>query len=108
MNGDSTNKTIIICGSARLPKEIAHGGTDRLWIELEATIDDFEIIGFSCTVLSSLSENFLKNELLGHGVEKGIDIAINAIEERFFGTIKKATISALEDVRMSYKKIHKK
>ena len=72
------------------------------------TIDDFEIIGFSSTVLSPLSENFLRNKLLGHGVEKGIDIAINAIEKRFFGTIKKAIIAALEDVRMSCKKIHKK
>ena len=90
MNGDSKNKTIIICGSARLPKEMcAPGSIDRLWVELEATIDDFEIIGFSCSLLSPLSEKFLRNELLGHGVEEGIDIAIDAIEKRYFSTIKK-------------------
>ena len=108
MPSDSKNETIIICGTARLPKEMSrHGDIDRLWIELELTVDDFEIVDFSGTMLSHLSEKILRNVLLGHKVEEGIELAIEAVEKRVFSTIKKATIAALEDIRMSYKKIRK-
>ena len=105
---NSRAETIVICGTARLPKEMAREGSpDRLWLELELTTGDFKIIDFSCTMESRLGKKILRSALLGHEIEEGIENAINELEKRFFSVIKRATIAALEDVRLSYRRTQK-
>ena len=105
---NSRAETIVICGTARLPKEMTREGSlGRLWIELELNTGDFKIIDFSCTMESRLGKKILRNALLGHEIEEGIDNAINELEKRFFSVIKKATIAALEDARLSHRRIQR-
>ena len=105
---NSRAETIVVCGTARLPKEVVgEGRVGCLWIELELTADNSKIVDFSCTVVSRLGRKILRNALLGHGVEEGIKNAINEVEKRFFSVIKRATIAALEDARMSYRRTQK-
>lgn len=102
---NSRAETIVVSGTARLPKEVVgekHAGS--LWIELELTTDNSKIVDFSCTVVSRLGRKMLRNALLGHEIEEGTKNAINEVEKRFFSVIKKATIAALEDARMSYRR----
>lgn len=105
---NSKAETIVVCGTARLPKEVVgEGRAGSLWIELELTTDDSKIIDFSCTVVSRLGRKILRNALLGHEIEEGIKNAINDVEKRFFSVIKRATIAALEDARLSYRRTQK-
>jgi hypothetical protein len=105
---NSRAETIVISGTARLPKEMTREGSpSRLWVELELTKGDFEIIDFSCTMESRLGKKILYSALLGHEIEEGIENAINEMEKRFFSVIKRATIAALEDARMSYRRTQK-
>jgi len=105
---NSRQETIVVCGAARLPKEMAREESlGRLWVELELTTDDFKIIDFSCTMESRLGKKILRSALLGHEIEEGIDNAINELEKRFFSVIKRATIAALEDARLSYRRTQK-
>lgn len=105
---NSRAETIVICGNARLPKEMhREGSLGRLWIELELTTGDFKIRDFSCTMESRLGKKILRSALLGHEIEAGIENAINEVNNRFFSVIKRATIAALEDTRMSYRKTQK-
>ena len=108
MRDNSRAETIVVSGSARLPKElIGEGRVGCLWIELEVTTGDSKIIDFSCTMVSRLGKRILCNALLGHEIEEGIKNAINEVEKRFFIIIKRATIAALEDARLSYRRTQK-
>ncbi|GAG86463.1 unnamed protein product, partial [marine sediment metagenome] len=75
--------------------------------ELEVTAADFKIVDFSCTMVSRLGRKILRNALLGREIEEGIKNAINEVEKRFFSVIKRATIAALEDARLSYRRTQK-
>lgn len=108
LHENSRAETIVVCGTARLPKEVVgEGRVGCLWIELELTTGDSKIIDFSCTVVSRLGRKILRNAFLGHEVEEGIKNAINEVEKRFFSVIKRATIAALEDARLSYRRTQK-
>jgi len=105
MRDNSRAETIVVSGSARLPKElIGEGRVGCLRVELELTTGDSKIIDFSCTVVSRLGKRILRNALLGHEIEEGIKNAINEVEKRFFSIIKRATIAALEDASLSYRR----
>ena len=108
LRDNSRAETIVICGTARLPKKMTREeNLGRLWVELELTTDDFKIIDFSCTMESHLGKKILRSAFLGHEIEEGIENAINEVEKRFFSVIKRATIAALEDARMSYRRTQK-
>ena len=108
LRDNSRAETIVICGTARLPKKMTREESlGRLWVELELTTDDFKIIDFSCTMKSRLGKKILRSAFLGHEIEEGIENAINEVEKRFFSVIKRATIAALEDARMSYRRTQK-
>jgi len=105
---NSRAETIVICGTARLPKEMTRDGSlGRLWIELELTTGDYKIIDFLCTMESSLGKKILRSALLGYEIEEGIENAINEVEKRFYSVIKRAIIAALKDTRLSYRRIRK-
>lgn len=108
LRDNSKVETIVVSGTARLPKEvIGEGRLGCLSVELEVTTGSSEIVDFSCTVVSHLGEKILRNALLGYEVEEGIKNAINQVEKRFFSVIKRATIVALEDARLSYRRTQK-
>ena len=108
LRDNSKAETIVISGTARLPKElIGEGSVSHLWVELELTAGDSEIIDFSCTMVSRLGKKILRNALLGHEEEEGIENAINEVEKRFYSVIKRAIIAALKDTRLSYRIIRK-
>lgn len=105
---NSGAETIVISGTARLPKEVSgEGNTGRLWVELEITEDTSKIVDFSCSMVSRLGEKILRDALLGHEIEEGIKNAINEVEKRFFSIIKRATIAALEDANLAYRRTQK-
>ena len=108
MRDNSRAETIVVSGSARLPKKlIGEGRVGCLRIELELTTGDSKIIDFSCTEVLRLTKRILRNALLGHEIEEGIKNALNEVEKRFISRIKRATIAALKDVRLSYRRTQK-
>ncbi|MHC4805274.1 MAG: DUF3870 domain-containing protein [Planctomycetota bacterium] len=107
-DNNSRVETLVISGSARLPKELSgEGNTGRLWVELEVTVDTSKIVDFSCSRVSRLGEKMLREALLEHEIDEGIQNAINEIEKRFFSIVKRATIAALEDANLAYRRTQK-
>jgi len=103
--GDTKPETIIISGTARLPKQgLGERCTGILRIELELTTADSQIIDCSCTELSPLAERLLRNALLAHQVEDGITNAMNQVRTRYFSPLNRAISSALEDTLHSYRR----
>jgi hypothetical protein len=49
----------------------------------------------------------LREALLEHEIDEGIQNAINEIEKRFFSIVKRATIAALEDANLAYRRTQK-
>lgn len=108
LRNNSRAETIVVSGTARLPKGvIGEGRIGCLWVELEVTADSSKIVDFSCTLGSRLGKKILRNALLGYEIEEGIENAINEVEKRFFSVIKRATIAALEDARLSHRRIQR-
>ena len=108
IRGKLARETLVICGSARLPKNAIGEGKQGLFsIELEVTQTDFRIVDVSSSMAktSYLGEKMLYNALRGYLVEEGIENAIDQIERRFFSPRKRAIIAALEDTKRCYKRI---
>jgi len=106
--GKLTPETLVICGSARLPKNsIGEGDPVLFSIELEVTQIDFRIVDVSSSMAATsyLGEKMLYNTLRGYVVEEGIENAIDQIERRFFSPRKRAIVAALEDTKRCYKRI---
>jgi len=90
--------TIIVAGSSRLPENITAKHVFGFFtIELEIDPVDSKIVDVSCSILPFLGEKIIYNALLGNEVKKGIEIAIQQLERRFFSVTKRAIIAALED-----------
>jgi len=97
--------TIIVAGTARLPEKIR--GKDAfgyLAIYLEVDPVNSEIVDVSTTLIPSLGEKIVHDALLGREIKKGIQQAIQQLENRFFGVTKRAIIAALEDAYKWYGK----
>jgi len=102
---DLRPKTIIIAGSARLPKDVAvKNGSGCVTIELEVNLADKSIVDISCTLVPVLGEKILRNALLGNNIDEGIEEAIIQLDSRFFNATRKAVIAALEDAHRWYKR----
>ena len=98
-------ETIVISGSARLPKDvIAKHVFGCVTIELEVDLADKTIVDISCTSVPTLGEKILRNALLGNKIDEGIEEAIIQLDSRFFNVTRRAVIAALEDVFRWYKK----
>ncbi len=98
-------ETIVIAGSARLPKDVAAEHVSGcVTIELEVALADKTIVDISCTLVPTLGEKILRKALLGNKIDEGIEQAIIQLESRFFNVTRKAVIAALEDVFRWYKK----
>jgi hypothetical protein len=101
--------TIVIAGSARLPKNVT---TKHVFgcvtIELEVDLADKTIVDISCTLVPTLGEKILRDSLLGNKVDEGIEEAIIQLDSRFFNVTRRAVIAALEDTFRCYKKSLKK
>ncbi len=101
-------ETIIVTGSARLPKGItAKHVFGCITIELEIDLVDYTIVD-TCTLVPSLGGKILHNALVGSTVEEGIKEAIVQLDRRFFNINRRAVIAALEDAYRCYKKSLKK
>ena len=108
IRGKLAPETLVICGSARLPKNIIREGELGVFsIELEVTQTDCRIVDVSSSMAATsyIGERMLYNALKGYMIEEGIENAIDHIERRFFSPRKRAIIAALEGAKRCYKRI---
>ena len=99
-------KTIILCGTSRLPANLA---PEHIFtIEVETELMSWRILNFGCTRRLPLGEKILQKSLLGYEVEDGIKNAIEQIDTRYFSNTRKAVAAALRDLSVrcvEYKKM---
>lgn len=102
MENDVTSKpnqdyTIFITGYAKLPTSIT---AEKLYkvIAIGVEIDPKTgiIVEADCTLATEVGRNFLKKLIKGYCLFDGIDSLIKIIETRYYGSARKAIITALK------------
>jgi len=114
--GDNLSKvsggdTVVIGGFAKLPETIT-GRNSCSFIAIEFKIDpaDSKVLDVYCTLLPFVEKEILHQACMQRRIDEGIKTALEQVNKRFFGTTKKALMTALEDAHKCYKKFveHKK
>ncbi len=98
-------ETIVIAGSARLPKSITGKHFSRyIAIEFEIEPANSKVVDIYCTLLPFVEKEILYQACLGNKIDTGIEKAIEQLDKRFFGKTKRPIINALKDAYRWYKK----
>ncbi|MDC3413787.1 DUF3870 domain-containing protein [Aquibacillus sp. 3ASR75-11] len=90
--------TVICTGYSKLPDGMAAKnlyGVMGVGLEVDPNTDN--IINASCTFITNMCNDFIKEIFEGHNLNEGIDAPIEIFEKRYFGLGKKAIISAMRD-----------
>jgi len=100
--------TIVVAGFERLPQNIVgKGSSGYIAIEFEIEPADSKVVDIYCTLLPFVEKEILHRACLGNKIETGIEKAIEQLDKRFFGTMKRTIINALEDAYKCHSKIMK-
>jgi hypothetical protein len=95
-------KTILVTGYARLPQGIA---AEELYSVITVgLVLDFrtgQIIEADCSLVTDTARRFVRNMMVGHNIND-IDGIVTQIRMRYFGSAKKALISALKMCQEKY------
>jgi hypothetical protein len=95
--------TIICTGYSRLPDGMAAKnlyGVMGVGFEIDPETDF--IVNASCTFVTNMCTDFIKEILKGHDLKTGIEDPIKRFEARYFGLGKKAIITAMRDAYNQY------
>lgn len=98
----------MIAGFAKLPQTIT-GKNYSSYIVVEFEIDpaNSKIVDIYSTISPFAEKEILYQACLENNIEAGIKKAIEQLDRRFFGKIKRAIIDALEDAYKYHRKIMK-
>lgn len=100
--------TIVIAGFAKLPQTITRkNSSNYIAVEFEIESTDSKVVDIYSTILPFVEKEILYQTCLGSNIEAGIKKAIEQLDKRFFGTTKRAIITALEDAYKCHRKIMK-
>ena len=98
--------TIVIAGVARLPQSITGKNfSSSITIEFEIEPANSKVVDIYCTLFAfKVEREILYQACLGNKIDTGIEKAIEQLDKRFFGTIKKPIINTLRDAYRWYEK----
>ena len=96
--------TIFITGYAKLPTSIT---AEKLYqviaLGLEIEVDTGTIVDSDCTLATEVGRRFFKKVVNGYSLNNGIEDLIKEFEQRYYGSARKAIITAL---KLMYEKWH--
>jgi len=91
------NNTIFITAHAKLPNAItAEKLYEVIAIGVEVESETGVIVDSDCTLATNVGRNFFKKLTTGYCLFNGIDPLIQKFEKRYYGSARKAIITALK------------
>lgn len=91
------DNTIFITGYAKLPTAItAEKMYEVIAIGVEIDSDTGTIVDCDCTLATSVGRDFFRKLTTGYCLFQGIDPLIDSFEKRYYGSARKAIITALK------------
>lgn len=97
----SKEKTLIIGGQARLPKEMSEVDVFQVLAEVEA--ETGKVLQVEITPHSLLILGMLKQMLVGASLQDDVHALLQEIEQQLFHRAKKAVIAAVKDMAREYR-----
>ncbi|KXG73972.1 DUF3870 domain-containing protein [Thermotalea metallivorans] len=98
-------RKIFISGYAKLPKGItATELYSVIAVGLLVNAHTGEILDADCTLVTSVAKNFFKNSVIGENLNN-IDAIERIFTENYYGSARKAIISALRTCAEKYKQV---
>jgi hypothetical protein len=95
--------TIFLTGYAKLPSTItAHKLYEVIAIGVEVAPDTGEIVDVDCTLATGAARRFVSELARGYRLNDGIDGLGERLERRYFGSARKALISAFKIIYEKY------
>jgi len=101
--GKYSKATVYFSSYAKLPEELPSAHYNRnLDIGLIINFQTGDIEGLSCTLITEDTKEFLKSIIVGYNLNDGIDILIEELKSRFFGSSQKALCVTLRSIYEKY------
>ncbi len=98
-------KEVFISGYAKLPMGITAWELYRvIAIGLLVEKQSGEILAVDCTLVTSVAKQFINSILVGENLNN-IDVIIKKFEETYYGSAKKALITAVKICQRKYEEI---
>ncbi|MEN2768210.1 DUF3870 domain-containing protein [Ornithinibacillus xuwenensis] len=95
--------TVFIAGHARLPSGMAAQNMfETLTITAEIDRKYGVIVAASCTLATDHGRDFVQQLLRGYSLQDGIEEAVEAVKQHYFGKAGNALASALKDLHKQY------
>ncbi len=94
-------RTLIIGGTARLPKEITEAEVFQVIAEVDAATG--KVLGIDIAPGSPLILEMLKQMMVGMSLREDVNDLLQEIEQRLFHRAKKAVIVAVKDMVREYR-----
>jgi hypothetical protein len=98
---ESKERTLIIGGQARLPKELSVGEVFQVVVELDPT--KVEVLDVSFTPCVPVIEKMLRQLMIGMKLETDLNQVLDEIEQRLHHKSKKAVMTAIKDLVREYR-----
>lgn len=90
--------TIICTGYSKLPDGMAAKNLfGVMGVGLEVDPQTCRVVNASSTLVTNMCTDFIAGILVGHCLLEGIEMPIQAFEQRYFGLGKKAIVAAIRD-----------
>ena len=96
--------TLVFVGYARLPAGIPGAANSVIGLEIEVRAESDEVVGAFCSLGSPLVNHLLRRILIGHRLSEGVAKPGQQILRRYFGSDRRALITALENAYKAYLK----
>ncbi len=103
-NSNESKESILITGYANLPKDIAaHQLYKVVGLVLEVELETGIIKKVSVTLATTVAQNFIKEILIGKSIDYQYEEIIDLFKRRYWGSARKAIISAVTAAHKRYK-----
>lgn len=100
---------VYITGNARSPERSTIGSIYEIFaVELVINLETDIIEEASCTLVTELGRNFVRNLLISHNILKELELIISHINDYYCALPQKTLITALKDAYCKYKTIKSK
>ena len=97
-------KQVYVTGNARCPEKSTIGSVYEIFaVELIINLETDVIVDASCTLVTELGRQFVRNLLVERNIVKEINNIINDVNQYYQAVPQKTLVSALKDALNKYK-----
>ncbi len=100
--------TIFLSGYAKLPEHTtAQKLYDHLVLVVTADRQSGTILDADCTLATALGQSFVRDLLLGYDLHRGAMPLIDALNQSYYGHLRKSLQTCIKGICLQYSEIHR-